>query len=403
MTFFRLRAIVAATFLFGLGSLVGAPTLAWGQEPTAGGPSELPPPSQTEATVVLMFDPHEDDSLALVGSIAAHLAGVPVRLIHEPRARTELLTWLGAGRSRVKATRSLGLFAVDVSRRDGWRLFFLEPDGVPTLIRRLKPTPEHAPLDEAGITVRLLVEALLDGKHVEVTEPVLGEEPAEAGGTSPSGEPAPRKPPASGSSSSPRPAAPSPGSVSDASGSATNGAPQAGARGVYLAALVGLSTTKWLSSEGWQSGILTGAALYVDRAWSLSLDYVWYPKLRYQASDAAITLSRHPFAGRVSYRPSPGFSPIFCVGTWFDAISRQTVDANQGFHSTASTIEPAWGMNASAGLSSPRLSILSVRLDLGLDVAARNVSYIVRNETDKTVVATSAVRPFLGVLMDFRL
>ena len=203
MTSFRARALVAVAFLLGLGSLLWAPTLAWGQEPTAASSSESPPPPQAEAAVVLMFDPHEDDSLALVGSIAAHLAGLPVRLIHEPRARTELLTWLSLGRSRVKATRSLGLFAVDVSRRDGWRLFFLEPDGVPTLIRRLKPTPEHAPLDEAGITVRLLVEALLDGKHVEVTEPVLREEPAEVGAASPRREPSPSRQKTPGGTSSP--------------------------------------------------------------------------------------------------------------------------------------------------------------------------------------------------------
>jgi hypothetical protein len=161
--------------------------------------------------------------------------------------------------------------------------------------------------------------------------------------------------------------------------------------------------TKWLSSEGWQSGILTGAGLYLDPAWSLSLDYVWYPKLRYQSSDAAITLWRHPVASRVTYRPSPGFSPVFSVGAWFDATLRETSDVNAGFHGTASTMEPSWGTSASVGLSSPRLSVLSVRLNLGVDLAARNVSYVVRNETTQTVLETSVARPFLAVLVDFRL
>ena len=410
MTSFHPRAIAAAARIVGPCLLLFSSTFAWGQQNSASASDASARPAP-EAAVVLMFDPHEEDALALVGSIEADLAGVPVRLIREPRTRTELLTWLEAGRRRVKATGALGLFAVDVTRREGWRLFFLEPDGIPTLIRRMKPIPEHAPLDEAGITVHLLVEALLDGKHVEVTEPVLQEEPPEAAGSL--REPAREKSEAAKTEGPERAAHPEPelsgpgpaqqGSGSGASGSASEGTREAGAGGVHPAFVFGLSTTKWLRGQPWQSGILTGAAVYLNQAWSVSVDYLWYPTLRYEASQATIALLRHPFAGRVSYRPSAGFSPVFALGTWADALSRQTLDAKVGYHGTGSANEWSWGMSGSVGLASPRLSGLSACLNLGLDVAARNIGFVVNNETPETVLSTNAVRPFWGVLLDFRL
>jgi hypothetical protein len=402
MTSLPLRLIAAAARILGPGLLLSVCSLAEAQVPIEGRPTEPQVQSQADAAIVLMFDPRQEDSLALVGSIAAHLAGVPVRLLQEPRARTELLTWLEAGRGRTRAARALGLFAVDVSRREGWRLFFLEPDGVPTLIRRLKPTPDHAPLDEAGVTVHLLVEGLLDGKHVEVLEPVLREEPTEGGDTTPT-LPSPRPEPRQSGAPPARSAAapPTEEGASEAKPVAKDSREAAG-RGFFPAVLVGLSTTKWLSGQGWQSSVLLGGAVYFER-WSASLDYLLAPQHQYQSAGAAIVLSRHPVAGRISYRSSRGFAPVFSVGAWVDAISRDTVETNAGYRGTPSTIEPSWGFSGSLGVSSPRLSILSVRLDLGLDLAARSVSYVVQNETAKTVLTTSPARPTLGVLLDFAL
>jgi hypothetical protein len=396
----QVRAIVAIARWFTVCSILGAPTVARGQVPLAPSSSESPVQPQAEPTVVIMFDPRESDSLTLVGSIAAHLAGLPVRLINEPRTRTEILTWLEAGRSRVKAARALGLFAVDTSRRDSWRLFFLEPEGIPTLIRRLKPTPEYAPLDEAGITVRLLVEALLDGKHVDVVEPVLREEPPEAGESPPA--PAPVPPPAKqqGPSSSGTHGTASPPESSDSEADEPLLPAREEHERVYASALLGLSTTKWLSAAGWQSGLLIGGGLYWAPPWSVTIDYTWYPKLSYRSPDATIELLRHPFAGHVNYRLSPDFSPVFALGAWLDAISRETAEPALGYRGTGSTTDVVWGLSASVGISSPRLSILRARLDLGLDLAGRRVGYGVRSETTQTVLTTSLFQPLLGVILE---
>lgn len=172
---------------------------------------------------------------------------------------------------------------------------------------------------------------------------------------------------------------------------------------IYPSALVGFSTTKWLSTAGWQSGVLIGASLHVGPTWSVALDYTWYPKLSYRSSDATIELGRHPVAGTVNYRPSRGFSPIFCLGTWLDPVSRRTVEPSLGYRGTGSTTDALWGVSASVGMSSPRLSIVSARLDLGLDLAGRRVGYVVRSETTKTVLTSNLVQPFLGVILELKL
>jgi hypothetical protein len=118
-----------------------------------------------EPAIVLLFEPDQPDSEGLVRAIESHVVGLPVRVVLEPLARGDILKWFESGHLRAKARGAIGLFAIDTSRRDLWRLYFLDmEDGAPTLIRRLRPSPEHAPFDDAGVAVRLLVEALLDAK-----------------------------------------------------------------------------------------------------------------------------------------------------------------------------------------------------------------------------------------------
>jgi hypothetical protein len=367
--------------------------------------------SDGEPAIVLIFEPGRPDSDRLVHAIESHLVGLPVRVVLEPLARGEILEWFESGHLRAKARGAIGLFAIETGRRDLWRLYFLDMDGAPTLIRRLRPSPEHAPLDDAGVAVRLLVEALLDAKPLELSEPALGGSPVASGSPTrslPSGSQrsssSARKERGAGSPSpkaSPRPSEPAPAESDPDDAPETDPQPrrEPGPLGFFL----GPVGTTWVAGQAWQLGARGGAEVHLKATWSVALDYTWYPTASLDLENASIAWDRHPIAVQAAYRPSAGLSPRFWLGLWGDAVRRRTLDSTAPYEGTSSVTTWSWGPAGGVGLAMPSSWPFNALLDVGLDVATQRVEYVVESATQPvTATATRTFRPSVSLRVGWR-
>lgn len=360
-----------------------------------------------DPVILLVFEPGQPDSERLVHAIESHLVGLPVRVVLEPLARGEILKWFESGHLRARARGAIGLFAIETGRRDLWRLYFLDMDGAPTLIRRLRPSPEHAPLDDAGVAVRLLVDALLDARPLELDEPAPG------GGPSASGSPArslPRRDQRAlerkqlGSrlpqADSPRPSQPTP--AESATGAALEPDPRPNRRPGPLGIFLGPVGTNWIAGQAWQFGARGGAELHLNPAWSVALDYTWYPTASLELENTSIAWERHPVASQVAYRPSAGLSPRFWLGMWADAVTRTTLDTRADYQGTAPVTSWSWGPAGGVGLATPSSWSFGGLLDVGLDVATEPVEYVVQSATRQPATTTRTFRPSVSLRLGWR-
>jgi hypothetical protein len=359
-----------------------------------------------DPAIVLIFEPGQPDSDRLVHAIESHLVGLPVRVVLEPLTRREILKWFESGHLRAKARRAIGLFAIETGHHDLWRLYFLDMDGAPTLIRRLRPSPEHAPLDDAGVAVRLLVEALLDAKPLELDEPVLGASPAGSSARSlPSREQrsSAREQP---DARSPQVVSPRPVRSPTPAESHTTAAPEADQRPSRMPGPLGLFVgpvgTTWVAGQAWQFGARGGAELHLKAAWSVALDYTWYPTASVKLESTSIAWDRHPVATQVAYRPRAGISPRFWLGVWGDAVTRRTLDTAAAYQGTATVTTWSWGPAGGVGLATPSSWSFSALLDVGVDVATERVEYVVQSDTRQPATTTRTFRPLVSLRLGWR-
>ena len=349
-------------------------------EPAQSESGKARPEQSTEPLIVLMLDPAQPDSRVLADAIGSHLAGLPIRLVRQDVARTRLSTWLEQGRQRAQTLGALGLFVIDVRSDQSSRLFLLEPNGEPTLIRRLpaRRQSERVLLEEAGITVALLVEALLDGRHIGMLEPVPVDdapptvEPGEVNDIE-------RPPP--------------PIALQPAAAPTRSRRPQATLG-------LGLAGTTWLVDERWQLGVTTSLGVQFDSHWALALRYTWYPELTYELAGSDIALARHPVRAELAYRFSQELSPTARLGGWVDAVSRRTVATEPAYSAAAADTTWSWGFVGAAGLATPLRGALRAHFDVGLEVPTRRVEYAIQVETRRTLLATRSIRPVFEVALE---
>jgi hypothetical protein len=375
----------------------------------ADAPSVTVEQSDGEPAIVLMFEPGQADSDRLVRAIESHLVGLPVRVVLEPLERGAILEWFESGHLRAKAHGAIGLFAIETGRRDLWRLYYLDRDGAPTLIRRLRPSPEHAPLDDAGVAVRLLVEALLDAKPLELGEPVLGGSPEASGSPARPHSSRSQRPSASKGRTAKAPTAdgPLPSESTPAEsdpGEAAETHPQLRREPGPLGFFLGPVGTTWVAGQAWQFGARGGAELHLKANWSVALDYTWYPTASLELENVSIAWDRHPIAAQVAYRPSAGISPRLWVGMWGDAVRRRTLDSAALYEGTSSVTTWSWGPAGGVGLASPSSWSFSALFDVGLDVATQRVEYVVQSATRQsaTETATRTFRPSVSLRVGWR-
>jgi hypothetical protein len=371
-------------------------------------PSRPEPRAEAHHTpiVVLLFDPDRPDSNRLISAIESHLAGLPVQVALEPLPRSDILTWLESGHIRARARQALGLLAIDTSRGDVWRLFFLDVDGAPTLIRRLPSSSKHAPLDEAGIAVRLLVEALLDSKQIPPADsmpdsgaPPRGRVPAAGTPTKAAGTPTKK---GGGATAT--------GSKSLEERSRERAVPKTeqmqaadtNRRQHPLSIFLGPAGATWLAQQAWQFGATAGAELDLAPAWPLAVAYTLYPALTYHLTDTDLTLSRYPVTSFLAYTPRFGLSPRFWLGLGVDAVHRETVATGATYRSTDAETTWSWGPIGGLGVVTPAVSAFSAHFDLGVQIPVRPIHYV--TQPGSRVVATSRpASPFVSICLSLRL
>ncbi|MFZ5891393.1 MAG: hypothetical protein ACOY0T_10105 [Myxococcota bacterium] len=340
--------------------------------------------SKARPVIVLMLDPAQQGSRVLADAVGSHLAGLPIQLIREEVPRTQLSTWLETGRRRAHALGALGLFAIDVRSDQSSRLFLLEPSGEPTLIRRLpaRRQAERVPIEEAGITVALLVEALLDGRHIGMVEPVPRDD---------------------------APVPPEPSTASTAPVAAQTSIQRSASparkplQTMQPTLALGLAGTTWLVDERWQLGVSGAVGMQLDSHWALVLDYTWYQKLTYDLPRASISLARHPIRAQLGYRASPGLSATARLGGWLDPVSRRTITTDAQYNAAAGDTTWSWGILACAGLASPLWSAIRARVDVGIEVPTQRVEYATQAETRQTLLVTRSIRPVVEVAVELGL
>jgi len=362
--------------------------------------SETREPTDTYPTIVLLFEPDEADASRLISAIESHLVGLPVRVALEPAPHTDILTWLESGHARARARQALGVLAIDTSQGAVWRLFFLDTEGAPALIRRLRSSPEHAPLDEAGVAVRLLVEALLDSKEIEHDAMLPGN-------AAPDVTPPVAKPSESQSGGSPKveSASDSKGRLSTPDEVEEEAAARRRSRARDRPVLVFLGPvgTSWLDQKPLQLGAAAGIGMGFARGWSIAAGYTWYPSQTYRVEVTDLTLRRHPVVSYVAFTPRSGLSPRFSLGVTVDAVLRETVATREGYRSTSTTTTWSWGVLGAVGAVAPLGTSFVAGLDLGAQINAARIEFVAQGQSRDVLLATRRASPFLSLYIGLRL
>jgi hypothetical protein len=382
----------------------------------ASGAARAKPVDSEEQTAVgpviaLVFDPGRREAEATVRAIESHLSGTGVVVVEERVAQTgDLLVWLDAAQERARSRNALGVFAIDSQAGAEVRVFFSEPDGEATLIRRIrrKPTSARVGLEEAAIVVRSIVEALRDGGHVGMVEPRRDEdaeptEPTEpiapARAREPSTRPNPKLPRDPAMKISLKKVEVDDDLADEGVTDEVDAPPAPGPRRRGSSRLsVGISAvgTSWAVGEGWQFGPALGLQLRVTSALRAELEYSWFSDLRVERENATFALTRHPLAASLTYAPFRGLSPIFQTGAFVDVVSRRTESAAGTLRGTGDDDRWTWGFGGRVGVTATPVHFLHARLLGGLELPTSKLDYVVDgDESRTTLLSMRSVRPHL--------
>ena len=352
------------------------------------------------ATIVVTFDPGAVEQKPAVAAIKAHVSGLPVRVVVEPAERNHVLAErLAKSGALALARGALGTFSIEVAANGELLVFFTEPDGNATLIRRLPANQEglKVAIEQAAIVVRSLVEALLEGRRVGMTaetEAALGA----AAEAAPS--PAPESPSA-GSPAQPAEAqAPSPApAISDDAGGAEQRADEARARKRTLALSVSYQGSDFSASTPWESGLALGVRWLALPVAYGALRYTFLPSMEVESTAARVSVARHPFELVAGYVGSGSVAPNAELGMQVDYTRRETLETGAGYLATSSKSRFVLALGARAGLTWSASSVIDATLRGGVDFLLTRYSYVASGSP--APISPSAVRPKLELELAF--
>ncbi|HEY8945269.1 MAG TPA: hypothetical protein VIM73_13450 [Polyangiaceae bacterium] len=346
---------------------------------------------QADSVIVLVFDPDRPEATSAVRAIESHIGGTGVRIVQEPlRRNADLLAWLELAQQRARSLAALGVFAIDSDGGTELRVFFSEPDGEATLIRRIRnKSSSRVALEEAGIVVHSIVESLRAGGHVGMVEP--GRRDAnERDEERPSGSEKARVPDAIGD-----------GNADAAARVRVDEDAARLGRDVRRLSL-GLSGvgTSWATGEGWQLGVALGLQVRLTDVLGVQLEYSWFSELRVTRDETTFAVARHPFGAWLRYVPYAGFSPLFETGGFIDIVHRRTEYVAQPLRGTTGDGSWMWGVGGRAGMTASPQPFLRVSLTAGVDLAVVDVEYVVETESSRTLLSTRSVRPQMELAVE---
>lgn len=355
------------------------------------------------AAIVVTFDPSAGDQSSAISAVKAHVSGLPVRVVVEPteRART-LEDRLAKAGALALARGALGTFSIEIGERGELLIFFTEPDGSATLIRRLPPSPEgiKVAIEQAAIVVRSLVEALLEGRRIGMTGEAEAASPEPALRTTPE---APGAPSAAGSRRQ-QAEAQAAAEGSTTLSSASDDAPSedsARPRPRRKVAISGGYRGTSFASTTWQSGLALGVRwLALPMAYG-ALRYTVFPSLELGTEAARVSVARHPLELVAGLTGSARFAPQVEAGVVLDYTSRETLDTGADYRATPSDARWVVALVAGAGVTWSASAIVDVSLRGGADFLLTRYSYVVAGIPEP--ISTRAIRPRLDLELAFGL
>ncbi len=300
--------------------------------------------------VVFAVDPQAKDAQAMIDAVRAHLTGLPIRLVIDPRGGAAS----GSGSEPASdGSHRIGTLTIDPATPGEWVVSFTEPAIDTTLVRRirLKPQGKRVALEEAAIVVRSMVEAILDGGHVGIARPGLRSD----------------------------------------EGSAVSSAPWRSRRGITATA--GYLGTTFGSDVGWQSGGMIGLRWHSGAFYAGIATQIFAP-IATDTTPVSLLLVRHPGAIVVGYEGVSRLAPTIEVEIMADYVTRSNRKTEGGYAETAPESRWFFGIGAMAGVSwyfLPRIRLLGQG---GIDWILNPYSYLA---PPYVIVQSAAVRPKIGI------
>jgi hypothetical protein len=358
----------------------------------SGAPDETPP----TAALLITFDPASAEQGPVVAAVRAHLRGVPVRVLAEPipKARSVGQKVATSG-ERATASGAIGTLSVELAEDGAVLIFFTEPDGSATLIRRLPPNEQgvRTTVEQVAIVVRSLVEALLDGARVGLAPgPTAPPSPEEKDATKSPDPSAPRQA-GPGRRTARRPAPiRAPAAVRDEPESdtaeATFSSPAASRAVALTAAYAG---AQFATNTRWQSGFTLGVTWRVLPPLYAGARYTFVPELEGGNETTTVAVSRHPAEVTVGYVGASVVAPNAELGLVADRTRRRTRSSAPGYAPTPATSRWMVALGARAGVSWRALEAVALTLRGGADFLLTRYSYVVPPEA--AVASPRPIRP----------
>jgi hypothetical protein len=384
----RLGAILAAT-----GGVVLRSAPARAAVPTEPAPS---------AAILITFDPASAEQGPVVAAVRAHLRGVPVRVLAEPIAKARSVGQKVATSGELAtASGAIGTLSVELAEDGAVLIFFTEPDGSATLIRRLPPNEQgvRTTVEQVAIVVRSLVEALLDGARVGLTpgQPAAAVSKDAAGAPAPSEKRRPRAAPRAVE----RPAPPRATAVAqdeaagDDAALTKEGEPpvSSAAASSSVALTAAYAGTQFAANTGWQSGFALGITWRALPPLHAGARYTFTPELEGGTETTRVSVARQPAEVTVGYMGATTVAPSAELGLVADHTRRRTRSNAPGYTPTPATRRWMVALGARAGVTWTATEALALTLRGGADFLLTRYSYVV--SSGQPVASPRPIRPRL--------
>jgi hypothetical protein len=319
----------------------------------------------TNARIVLTYDPSSEEQREALAAVRVHVGGSPVELVVESvEPGRDLAGRLAAAGTLATSHAALGTFSIEQAPDRSILVFFTEPGGSATLVRRL-PASEagtRVAIEQSAIVVSSLVEALLEGGRLGIV-PERDQATDASVAEAPSPEPAP-------------PAKAAPADPAE----------------VFL--FLGYVGTHPSGGLFWQSGAAAGVRWLVAPTTYVGARYTLIPAAEVDAGSTRVSIARRPVELLIGYASGTEVLMNFELSAIIEQTSRETLATDAAFEPTPPKSHWTFGLGPRAGAIVSPSTALRLAIRTGADFLLSQPSY----ETDeRTVVAPGRIRPRLDV------
>jgi hypothetical protein len=289
---------------------------------------------------------------------------------------------------------TLGAFSLERADDGAFLVFFTEPGGNSTLVRRLPPNAQGArvAVEEAAIVVRSLVQALLEGHRIGMTSEAAAADEREL---LPEARP-PDETPAeeAAAPAGQRESAEGPSAPDEADRVAAHDWPSP-SRTRTVAATAAYAGTDFAPDASWQSGFTLGFRWLALSPFYAAARYTFFPELEGGTTETAVSIARHPAEVVAGYVGATRVAANAELGITVDYVTRRTRSNTAGYEPTPAKARAMVALGARAGVTWAMMPALELGARGGADLLVTSYEYVMP-EGD-AVLSPHRVRPRLDV------